>query len=401
MVYLVVRPQYRAMIRRFSPDLSNVNRAPIWVQAASVGEVLTAKPILQALEQAYPDVPILLTTGTVTGMEEAKKWEDTFQVAWFPFDHPFSVSQFFNRIQPRCLILIETELWPNVLHKAHQHQVPVLIINGRLSEKNFGKYEKRKGFFKRYLAPIQLAAMQTQLDADRILQLGVKKESIELTGNVKFDGADLSADESKAHQLREELGIQPDTPLLVVGSTRPGEEALIESVWRRFKQENPDCCLIVAPRHIKRLNEATEPFGGYKKHYRSQMAQSEHIIGPEDILFLDTLGELKLLYSLATVAVMGGSFNESVQGHNPIEPAALGIPTVFGPHMKNFLQPASILTECGGARQVNDSEELLVVLLELFNNAELRQSMGKKGQQAVRDNQGAVSHTVDLIERVL
>ena len=238
MLYIWFRPQYRILINRFFPTVSPLDSPPIWIQGASVGEVLTARPIIEGLKHAYPDIPIVLTTGTATGMEEAVKWcED---VAWFPFDHPWTVRLFFKRLKPRCIVLVETELWPNVLHRAHQSNIPVVIVNGRLSEKHFGRYERYKGFFQPYLNSIRLAAMQTELDAERIHTLGIPNEAIRITGNLKFDGAALEPDTQHVQTLRRELGIAAECPIVVFGSTRSGEERAFIASWKHIKRLFPD-----------------------------------------------------------------------------------------------------------------------------------------------------------------
>ena len=401
LIYLVIRPKYRTLLNRFHPRVPKLSGSPIWVHGASVGEVLSAKTLIQELKRAYPGVPIVLTTGTATGMDEIQKWNEDIEVAWFPFDHPWVVQSFFNRLNPRYVVLIETELWPNVLHRANLRQTPVIIINGRLSEKHFGQYERHKKFFHPYLSSIALAAMQTSLDAERIETLGVPKENIKITGNIKFDGADTKADTARVEALGKELGIGPEMPLVVFGSTRPGEERAFASLWSHLKSLFPQLCVIIAPRHLNRLSEAAKPFTGEVLHKRSELSQTGEKIECGDVILLDTIGELKSIYSLATVAVVGGSFSEDVQGHNPIEPAALGIPTVFGPYMKNFLQAAAILTDCGGAIQVKDEEALLPVLKELLSDPEKRKHMGAHAQEAVRNNKGAIEKTLGYMQDIL
>ncbi len=400
-LYLALRPKYHPLLNRFYPHLPTLNTKPIWVQAASVGEVITAKPFILALKKAYPEIPILLTSGTATGMQEALSYSDEFHVAWFPLDHPWVVRSFFKRLSPRCLVLIETELWPNVLHRAHQSQTPVVIVNGRLSEKHFSKYLKHREFIRSYLTPITLAMMQSPLDAERIETLGVLKDSIKVTGNIKFDGAALEADPEGVATLRAELGLTPDSQILVFGSTRPGEEAMFIEPWRQLKSIFPQLCLIIAPRHLKRLSEATEAFTGEVIHTRSALAQSGQKVAPGEVILLDTLGELKSVYALATIALVGGSFSPDVQGHNPIEPAALGIPTVFGPHMKNFLHPASILTQCEGVIQVNDPATLVPTLQALLQDESARVRMGARAQAAVRENQGAIERSLEMMRDLL
>ena len=400
-LYLWVKPRHRKLLARFNPTLPTFSSRPIWVQAASVGEVLTARSILKGIKKEFPNSPILLTTGTVTGMAEALNSIDEYTVAWFPFDHPWTVRRFFNKVNPCCVVLIETEIWPNVLHRAHKRKTPVAIVNGRLSERNYGSYLRHKTFFATYLKHISLAAMQTPLDAARIQGLGVPATAIAITGNVKFDGADFKIDPLRRENLKKELGFKADQEILVLGSTRPGEEALFSGIWGAIQQRFPELGLIIAPRHLQRLEEATAPFSGKTIYLRSALKLNPRELEPGSIVFLDTLGELKALYSLATVAVVGGSFSALVQGHNPIESSALGVPTVFGPQMKNFIQPAAILTDCGGARQVADADELRDTIIELLEHPERRQTMGIQAQEAIRQNQGAIACTLDHLKTIL
>jgi 3-deoxy-D-manno-octulosonic-acid transferase len=400
-LYLWLKPRHRKLLARFNPALPTFSSRPIWVQAASVGEVLTARFILKGIKKEFPNSPILLTTGTITGMAEALNSSDEYAVAWFPFDHPWTVRRFFNKVNPCCVVLIETEIWPNVLHRAHKRNTPVAIVNGRLSERNYGSYLRHKSFFATYLQHIALAAMQTPLDAARIQGLGVPAATIAITGNVKFDGADFEIDPLRRETLKKELGFKADQEILVVGSTRPGEEALFSGIWGSIQKRFPDLRLIVAPRHLQRLEEATGPFSEETIFLRSALKLNPRELEPGSIVFLDTLGELKALYSLATVAVVGGSFSALVQGHNPIEPSALGVPTVFGPHMKNFIQPAAILTDCGGARQVADADELRDTIIELLEYPERRQEMGIHAQEAIRQNQGAIACTLEHLKIIL
>ncbi|MFP6596628.1 MAG: 3-deoxy-D-manno-octulosonic acid transferase [Candidatus Hydrogenedentota bacterium] len=402
-LYLRLHRVYRPLLGRFSPDVPRFTAPPVWVHAASVGEVNTAHPLLKAIYAQWPDVPLLLTTSTVLGMEHAESVSETAQIAWFPFDHPFAVRRFLDRAKPRCLILIETELWPNVLQHAHRAEIPIAIVNGRISARHFERYSRVRGFFSRLLQNVTLACMQTPLDIERITHLGVSADASVLTGNTKFDGAKTDVEEGEKLRLRSDLGLTENSHVVVFGSTRPGDEELAATCWKSLKDEYPELHLVVAPRHPGRLQEAVATFGDEHVLLRSKLVFGEQTAGDERVLFVDTMGELSLFYSIATVAVVGGSFSSDVQGHNPIEPAGLAVPTVFGPHMKNFMASAQILTEAGGAIQVHNGEELLSTLHDLLSNTDVRSETGRLGRAAVLENGGAIQKTLEhlrpLIER--
>jgi 3-deoxy-D-manno-octulosonic-acid transferase len=368
-----------------------------------VGEVNTAQPLLKAIHEKWPDAPVLLTTSTVSGMELARSTVDSAQIAWFPFDHPVSVRRFLDRARPRCLLLIETEIWPNVLYHTQRAEIPIAIVNGRISARHFKRYSRMPGFFKHFLSRVSLACMQTQLDIDRITRLGVSPDSTVLTGNTKFDGAATGIDPEEQRVLRAELGLERDSLVLVFGSTRPGDEDLAATCWASLKQEFPGLYLVIAPRHSNRIREAVASFAEEPVLLRSELVSGKRSAREERVLFVDTTGELGLFYGIATVAVVGGSFSSSVQGHNPIEPAALAVPTIFGPEMKNFPAPAQILVEAGGAIQVVDGEGLLSALRSQLSSPDTRAETGRAARAAVLANGGAISKTLEhltpLIDR--
>ena len=401
-LYLRLHPTYSPLLKRFVQSLPKSNAAPIWIQAASLGEVNTAKPLLIAIRTRWPETPILLTTSTITGMEQAQTMTDLATVAWFPFDHPLAITRFLKTAKPRCLLLIETELWPNILRHTHRANVPVAIVNGRISARHFKRYAFIRPLFKPVLQSVAIACMQTELDRQRITHMGIPASSTTITGNIKFDGAHTSFDPELQLAARATFLPNEHTPILLFGSTRPGDEAIAALCWATLKSEFPDLHLVIAPRHTTRLQDALEPFKSESVILRSESIQNDAPRSPNSrILFLDTMGELGLFYSLATVAVIGGSFSPEVQGHNPIEPAALAIPTVFGPHMKNFQAPAGILLEAGAAIQLTSQNDLLPALQSLLAAPDKRSELGARAQAAVLSNRGAIPQTLDALAHLL
>lgn len=390
----------RALLGRFRPALPPDGRPhALWVQACSVGEYNTAKPLLQALERHPEAPPLLLTVSTLTAREMATKAPST-PLTWFPFDHPLSVRGFLHRARPRALILMETELWPNILHQCAAANIPVILVNGRLSDRHLPRYRRLRRFIAPMLQSITAAGMQNDEYAARIAELGLPRDRIRITGNIKFDGVTTRVDPARLAELRQQHGFDPGAPILVFGSTRPGDEHLAAQCWQSLLGQIPNLRLIIAPRHADRLAEAVAPFHGEPYLLRSQLIGGRHWAG-ERILFIDTLGELISFYALATVAVVGGSFYPGVNGHNPLEPAGLGIPTVFGPHMRNFIDPARELTIHGGAVQVDTPEALVPELHRLLTGAQARSQLAANAAAAIARNQGALDRTLALIMEVL
>ena len=377
--------------------------APIWIHACSVGEVQTVQPLIENINKHYPKTRLLLTVSTQTGMELATaQLCDKAQISWFPFDHPHSVQEFIRAITPKALLLVETELWPNVLLQCHRGNIPVAIVNGRLSEKHFSRYEKIAGWLSAYLEPMNIAAVQSEDDSLRFESLGIKAERITVTGNIKFDGAPTLPKSSVLDDMRKRLGIAPDSMVVVYGSTRPGDEALAYECWKTLRNDFATLRFIIVPRHLNRLNEAILPFKDTAVDHYSTL-KSANSTGSEAavVVLIDELGILRTVYALADIAVVGGSWYPGVEGHNPIEPAALGIPTIFGPYMKNFKGVAEKLILNEGALQLALPEDLPGTLRKLLNAPDLRSTVGAKGRSVIESNQGATEKTLDLIRTLV
>ncbi len=386
-------PRHRPLLHRFYPPVPFFKSAPLWIHACSVGEVGVARQLIRALNEQFPAIPILLTVSTITGMTEAQKRPEGAMVTWFPFDQAIPVRCFFRRLRPRLLVLVETELWPNTLEMAARNSIPVALVNGRFSDRHVQRYHRSRRLFTPVLEYVSCACMQSESYAKRAAQLGIPKSALTVTGNMKFDGVKTAGDDDTALRLRREIGIPATAPVLVFGSTRPGDEVRAAQCYDALRKGYPDLRLIVAPRHVQRAEEVAGIFE--EKVRRRSSPNSDGRNTP--IFLLDTLGELNDFYAVATVAVVGGSFDISVNGHNPIEPAAQGVPVVFGPYMGNFEDPARALLDAGGARQVADDQALLDALRELLGDTDKRAQMATAGQNAVRENQGATMRTVECL----
>jgi 3-deoxy-D-manno-octulosonic-acid transferase len=397
--WLAARPDRRPLLRRFAPLSAPLAGNPLWLQACSVGELMAIKPLLAGLQRRWPQVPLLLTTSTLSGFRWAETASLPATLAFFPFDHPLAVERFLNRAAPRALVLLETEIWPNVVRRAARRGTPVLLLSARLSDKHFPRYRRLRPLLQPVFASISAVGAQNDEYAERYKALGVPPDRVRVTGNIKFAGVRTEGAEELRRAVREENGIPPNAPVLVFGSTRPGDEALAAACWKVLRDEFPELHLVVAPRHRDRLEDARAPFTE-PILLRTEVQKGRRRAG-ERILFVDTLGELVAFYAAATVAVIGGSFHPGVNGHNPLESAALGVPTVFGPYMRNFIDPARVLVAAEGAVPLARPEDLLDTLRSLLRDPERRACIGARGREAVLANRDAIDRSLDLVDEVL
>ncbi len=396
--WFATQPRLRPHLARFRPPIPPGLDQPLWLHACSIGEVTTAIPLLRAMLQRWPGTPIVITVSTPAGFALASA-QSTVPVLHFPLDHPLSVRGFFDRLRPRMLLLVETELWPGVLACAHTRRIPVALLSGRLSDGHAKAYRRMAALWRPVIRPLAAAAMQTGAYADRIAELGLDRARISVTGNIKYDAVPAASSPEERATLRAELGIDPDAPVIVFGSTREGDEALAASCYAYLRDRAPGLRLIVAPRHLHRVSDAQQALSGVPHALRSRRRA-----GPAEdtpVIILDTHGELGRVYGLATIAVVCGSFYPGVNGHNPIEPAAQGLPTVFGPHMRNFADIAAQLIAAGAAVQLPSPGALAPALAALLSDAPRRAQIGAAGLDVVRSNQGAIGRTVDLVAPII
>lgn len=400
-LWLALTPRHRPLLARLRPPIPRQSAQPLWVHACSFGEVRTVTPILKAIAAAWPEIPIVLTVSTVSGRNLANDTQSLRDsVTWLPFDHPWLMRAFIRRLRPRALVIVETELWPALLRETANARVPIAIVNGRLSDKHFARNQRFRSLLRPYLRHIDAAAVQDEIYRDRFAQLGVPTERITVTGSTKFDAAPNRSDLPDLNSLRAACGIPDHAPVLVFGSTRPGDEDRAAKCWQSLRETSPELRLVIAPRHPARLNEAIRPLPPQPYFMRSKAVAG--IQGArEPIIVVDTLGELTHFYALATVAVVGGSFSEDVQGHNPLEPAALGIATVFGPCMGNFTEAVRLLLDAQGAVQVGSDAALLDTLRELLANPQRRSEIAAAAQRAIDQNKGAIANTIKVLRPFL
>jgi len=384
------RPARATVLERLAPAMPRDHaQGRVWVHACSVGEVATVAPLLPALEKATGR-SCVLSASTPTGLDRAAKLSPDRCFAC-PLDHPRAVSRTLDQMQPAALVLMETELWPNLIMRSAACGVPVVIVNGRLSDKHFARYRRYRALLGPMFRALRGVGVQDDFYAARYAELGVDSERIEPTGNLKFDAAPIESDASDRTRLRAEMGIAEHAPVLVFGSTRPGDEALASACWATLRDEQPELRLVIAPRHVDRAEEVLGLFSEPVLR-RSAVASGATSRG-ERVLLVDTVGELNRFYALASLAVIGGSFYVGVEGHNPLEPAGLGVPVVFGPHMANFEQPARALATVDGRARVSTPEDLYRALSDALKDPGELRRRGTLARGVVLEGRGAAERT--------
>jgi len=398
-LYLRARkaPAYAERVgERFARDLPGMAPGGIWVHAVSVGESIAAAPMVRALLEAYPDLPITLTCMTPTGSERIRAMfadEPRVQHCYLPYDLPWAVRGFLDRVQPRLGVIMETELWPNLIHQCAKRGIPVALANARLSERSARGYARFAKLTRPMLGEMSLIAVQTETEAQRFRDLGARPECVRVTGSIKFD---LKIDEQllpRAQALRAQWGAS-QRPAWIAASTHEGEDASILEAHRRVLQAHGDALLILVPRHPERFDAvAAQCREGFTSVRRSS---GEPVLAQTQVLVGDSMGELLFLYALADIAFVGGSLVER-GGHNPLEPAALRLPVLMGPHVFNFLEIGAMLREAGALQQVEDAQELAQAVLRLIESPQEARRMGEAGRAVMQANQGALRRLLEGI----
>lgn len=378
------------------PPLENV----LWIHAVSVGESVATVPLIHRFRSQYPNTPILITTTTPTGSERVQAaFKDMLgkQIyhCYMPYDLPWTLNTFFKRIKPKLLVLMETELWPNVLYACQRCQLPVMIANARLSPLSVKRYRWLGKFMTWLLRPVQGVAAQSALDAKRFHNLGIPLKNIWETGNIKFDLQLPSYLQEAGIALRQEIG--KDRLVWIAASTHEGEESIMLEVYQALKSKFPSLLLFLVPRHPDRFNKVANlcTERGFEIIRRSQKIALTPKI---DIFLGDSMGEMPLFYAASDVAFVGGSF-VAVGGHNLLEPAALGLPVLTGPQLFNFVAISEMLLAAKGATVVQDSQALIEALEKLFKDNSLCQEQGARAKQVVEENRGALDRLLQLIEK--
>lgn len=384
---------------RFGFVSKNNNKPVIWVHAVSVGETRSAAPLINALIKRYPDYQIWVTTMTPTGSAQVTSlFGDRVGHSFVPYDLPLSVNLFLSRVQPSAVLIMETELWPNIYHSCHKRGIPVCLANVRISAASFKGYQLVSSLTKKTLDNVSRFAVQSKADAARIALLGANQDKIKITGNIKFD-LDVPASMVEAGRLlRKRWG--EDRDILLAASTHEGEEAIILSSFNRLKIKFPNLLLVIVPRHPERFTHVGRLVDKRGFTSRTRSAGDQDIPGVADILIGDTMGELQMFYAAADVAIIGGSF-VPVGGHNLLEAAAVGVPSVFGPYMDNFSEISEIALARGASFQAAQIEYLDEILEKLLADPNKRHESGEKAKQMIVENRGALDKTLDFFTEKL
>jgi 3-deoxy-D-manno-octulosonic-acid transferase len=370
--------------------------AVIWVHAVSVGETIAAGPMVRRLLAGNPDATILMTAMTDTGLAQARKmFGNRVRYAYAPYDTPGSVRRFLNRTRPRILVIMETEIWPNMIRQSRKRKVPVFLINARLSERSARGYERIRGLVLPIMQSISWVAAQAENDAERFRRIGLDPERIEVTGSVKFD-VDIGDDTRRAAcVLRQRLG---NRPVWIAGSTHGGEDEQLLQAHRQILDRHPEALLVIAPRHPDRFGAVAEMIRG--QGYSLARRSLQETPDSAQIYLGDTMGELMMLYGASDLAFVGGSLIPR-GGHNPLEPAAWGIPVFAGHHIFNFETIYQSLLEERGVSLVNGADDLAERVSVLFARPDIRHETGQRALAVLNKNRGALDKVVEgIAERI-
>ena len=392
----------RAYLGRWNERFGFIKAPPernsVLIHAASVGEFNAASPLIKALLKTYPELPITVTTLTPTGSERVKRelGSKVFH-CYIPLDLPAAVSRFFGRLQPRLIIVMETEIWPNMYLQAQRMNIPLLMANARLSPRSVEGFQRVSGFVKDVLQTVAWIGAQSTGDADRLESCGAQSQRIDMTGNLKFDLAVPASLEEKGYALRSRWNRA--RPVLVAGSTHEADENVVIPAFIQLLENLPDALLILVPRHPERFARAAQM--ARAAGLRTELRSHAEVCSEEAQCFvIDSVGELMTYYACGDVAFVGGSMGEQ-GGHNALEPAALGKPVLLGPNMDNAKEIANQLVQCKAARRVTNQQEFRQVVEQILTDGKLRDSMGQAGKSLVEKNKGALNLTLKAVEKLL
>jgi 3-deoxy-D-manno-octulosonic-acid transferase len=377
------------------------NRHVLWMHAVSMGEVNVCTQLIHAFEPRMPNIKIVVSTTTSTGMGELRsKLPSHIEKIYYPIDNRKCVARALSMIRPEAVVLVEAEIWPNFIWRLRDKKIPLFLVNARLSDRSYRGY-KRFGFlFRDLFASFTGVGAQNEADAARLRKLGCRSEAINVVGILKFDAAKLNERRLlDVPSMLRQLGVPAGARLLVSGSTHAGEEAILIEQFLRLRQKFPELFLVLVPRHFERGKKVGRELSarGVKFVYRSEITANAQFKQRElQCLLVNSNGELPYFYEHATIVFVGKSLCGE-GGQNPIEPAALGKPIVFGPNMQNFAAIVGAFLKQGGAIQVRDAVELERSFAELLADERRRENLGLNALKVVRENRGAIDRTVDMI----
>jgi len=382
---------WRALCARFG-GVEPVAGRPLWLHCVSVGETVAAEPLVAALRER--GVPLMVSSTTFTGAARVRqRFGRRLPQRYLPFDIPLFVARFLDRVQPRALLILETELWPNLIAACRRRGIPVILVNARLSARSARGYARLGRLSRAMLADLTLIAAQSPADAGRFAALGVPEDRLHVTGNLKFDAGGESVLPADAADLRAQIGARP---VWVAASTHAGEDEIVLDAHRRLLRDRPEALLVLVPRHPERFNDVAALVA--RRGFTCLRRSAGDTPAPACAVFLgDSMGEMPLYYGIADVAFVGGSL-VPVGGHNFLEPAALGLPLLTGPHCFNFEAIADDLVAAGALQRVNDGDALGEALVMLLAGAGQRTARGVAARAYVEKNRGACARTLALID---
>jgi 3-deoxy-D-manno-octulosonic-acid transferase len=390
----------------------------IWIHAVSVGEVLTARPLISDLKKRYPDLRMFLSTTTLAGQQLARRSvPDVDAVFYFPFDLGIFVRRTLDLVRPKLFIMMETEIWPNLLYECRRRGVKTAVVNGRLSARSFSRYRLIRGFMRRVLDHVDRFLVQSEESARRFIDVGADPARVVVTGSLKFDSLDMSPNalQALAHPTTQSprrggpgardrvlryFRVPSSRLVIVAGSTMKGEESAVLRAFRRVRTTTPNALLVIAPRHPERFGEVEQLVRseGWKTARRSDLAiDNEPRV---DVVVLDTIGELATVYQIATVVFVGGSL-VATGGHNVLEPAVFGKPIVFGPHMENFAEIADAFVSNGAGVQLAGEQQLDETFMSLMSDPVRRARLGAAARALVEANRGAKEKSATVLADLL
>lgn len=375
----------------------------VWVHALSVGEVLSAIPLVNRLKEHSPAIDIVLSASTRTGYDIAgRRFKNSLNgIFYFPYDLAFSVKHITKKIDPDVVVIVETDIWPNFLFEMKRRNIPVILVNARLSKKSFVGYHRLRFFTQRLFLYFVHICTQSIQDAGHFQKLGVPMDRVTITGNIKFDDESRIPGSEEIEALKKSMHIPQTRKILLAGSTHPGEESKLLNAFLRIKKKGMDLCLVVAPRNPKRAESVYGVFHSaglsvaLMKELKEKSKDKSH-----DVIVVDRLGVLKRLYAVADIAFVGGSL-VNCGGHNPLEPAACSKPLLFGHDMSDFSDISKMLLEAGGAIRITDASSLYSATTSLLKDPEKAREMGRNAFQVFKANKGAVGKTMAVIEGYL
>lgn len=380
----------------FTPALKHSR--PIWIHAVSVGEVIAVKPLITQLLKIYPNQSILITTTTTTGAALVKTLDKRIEHRYMPIDFTFAIKRFLKSTQPHTLLIMETELWPNTLNAVHQANIPIVVINARLSKRAKERYQKVHRLFTSISQNINHISCQFKEDAHRFAELGVPTERLSISGSMKFDLPTFDCTQPSVLELTKMIH---NRPTWIAASTHQGEDEILLSAHQTLLTTCPDALLILVPRHPERCQSVSELINkmGFTQIQRSQSAM---INANTQVYLGDTLGEMMLLFSVADVTFMAGSLlGEKIGGHNLLEPASLAKPLLTGSSYYNFQIIGDELIQTGACQVCDTSEEIAKAVARLFSNADERKKQGQAALDVVNKNRGAVEKTLSQIKKFI